>query len=260
MSALLSATDIHFAYNDRPTLRGISVSLSPGQVISLIGPNGSGKSTLIKALLGHLPATGNILWNNKPLSQWRRRDIAKIVAYLPQSPAHDPGQTVLDVLRLGRAPYWGAFGIESSSDESVVNQVSAQLQLTDLLHRPMDHLSGGQRQRVFIGRCLAQQPQALLLDEPSTYLDLKHQLDLYTLLKNLSRQQNLAIMLASHELNLAAAFSDQLMLLNDGAAVASGPPTQVLTPEVLEPVFGVKLQRIELSQGVAAVLPIPMIQ
>jgi iron complex transport system ATP-binding protein len=236
MTPLLQASDIHFAYNDRPALRGVSISLTPGQIIALLGPNGSGKSTFIKVLLGHLHATGQILWNQKDIRQWTRREIAKSVAYLPQSPAYDPTQTVLDVLRLGRAPYWGAFGIESTADEKIVHDIATLLQLDDLLNRPMEEMSGGQRQRVFVGRCLAQQPKALLLDEPSTFLDIKHQFDLCRMLKGLSHTQNLGIIMASHDLNLAGAFADHLMILSEGAIAAAGssarsPPLPLATKE-----------------------------
>src|SRR5213076_2350519 len=113
------------------------------------------------------------------------------VAYLPQSPATEPGQTVLDALRLGRSPYWSAFGLESPRDEQVVRSVSKRLGLDDLLSRPMDELSGGQRQRVFVGRCLVQEPTALLLDEPNTFLDLRHQVELCQLLRQLSKEQSI---------------------------------------------------------------------
>ena len=156
---ILEASDVSFSYGDRPAIRDVSLSLDPGQIIALIGPNGSGKSTLIKALLGHVPASGRILWSGKDLKQWRLRDLAHIVAYLPQSPRHEPGQSVSDVLRLGRAARWGAFGLESSADQRVTLDVARLLGLDSLLDRPLEQMSGGQRQRVFIGRCLTQEPQ-----------------------------------------------------------------------------------------------------
>ncbi|MGA2442996.1 MAG: ABC transporter ATP-binding protein, partial [Tepidisphaeraceae bacterium] len=160
---ILQSTDVSFAYADRPALRGVSISLQSGEIVALIGPNGSGKSTLIKTLLGHLSGQGQILWQDKNLRDWRLRDLARVVAYLPQSPRHEPGQTVADVLRLGRAARWGAFGLESSADQRVTLEVARLLALDDILDRPMEAMSGGQRQRVFIGRCLAQEPAALLL-------------------------------------------------------------------------------------------------
>jgi ABC-type cobalamin/Fe3+-siderophores transport system ATPase subunit len=241
---LLEARDISFSYGDGPAaIREISLSLDPGQVAALIGPNGSGKSTLIKALLGHIPASGKILWQNKPLKEWRLRDLARIAAYLPQSPRHEPGQRVSDILRLGRAARWGAFGLESSADERITLEVARLLGLEKLLDRPLEQMSGGQRQRVFIGRCLTQEPSALLLDEPNTFLDLKHQIELWHLLRELARNKNLAVLVASHELNISGAFADQLILLNDGRIAASGSPDAVLRPEILSPVYGVGIQR-----------------
>jgi ABC-type cobalamin/Fe3+-siderophores transport system ATPase subunit len=240
---LLQAKSVSHAYGDRIALREVSLSLDAGKVVGLIGPNGSGKSTLIKALLGHVPASGEISWRGKNVRHWRPRELARLVAYLPQSPRHEPGQSVAETLRLGRAPYWGAFGLESSADDRVTLEVAALLGLTDLLDRPMERMSGGQRQRVFIGRCLTQEPAALLLDEPNTFLDLKHQIALWRLLRDLAREKNLAVLLASHELNIAGASADHLILLSDGAVAAAGNPDSVLRPEMLSPVYGVGIQR-----------------
>ena len=255
MSELLRAIDLHFAYGDRPTLRGISMSVSTGETVALIGPNGSGKSTLIQSLLGHLPATGAITLDGKPIAQWARKQFARRVAYLAQSPNYEPGQTVLDVLRVGRAPYWGAFGLESPGDAAVVRDVSGQLALDDLLHRSMDELSGGQRQRVFIGRCLVQQPTALLLDEPDTYLDLRHQVELGRLIRTLAKERGMGVLWASHDLNQAAAFADRLVLLRDGAVAAEGRPREVLRADLLSDVYGVPLECIERSGEPPIVIP-----
>ncbi|HLL90929.1 MAG TPA: ABC transporter ATP-binding protein [Tepidisphaeraceae bacterium] len=251
---LLSAAHVAFAYGDQPVLRDVAVALAGGEVVALIGPNGSGKSTLIKCLLGHLRSTGSIAWAGRNLGAWGRRELARFVAYLPQAPSYDVDQTVSDVLRLGRAPYWGAFGIESASDAAVVGNVAARLGLTDLLDRPMAELSGGQRQRVFVGRCLAQQPKALLLDEPNTYLDLRHQVDLGQLLRSLAREQGIGVLMASHDLNLAAAFADRLVLLGGGTVRADGRPTDVLRPDVLEPVYEVPLRRVDVGPGAPPVV------
>ena len=146
MTDLLRASNISFAYGDRPALRDVSLSLAAGELVAVIGPNGSGKSTLIRALLGQHRPNGSIEWDGKPLRTWRRRDLARRVAYLPQAPSADLDQTVEHTLRLGRAPYWHAFGIESEHDQRVVAQVATTLELADLLYRPMAELSGGQRQ------------------------------------------------------------------------------------------------------------------
>jgi iron complex transport system ATP-binding protein len=242
VNQLLRATGVSFAYGERQVLRAVDVTLASAEVVSLIGPNGSGKSTLIKSLLGHLHATGTIEWDGKDLKHWRRKELARVVAYLPQAPAADAEQRVADVLRTGRAPYWGAFGIESERDVEVVGEVAQLLSLNDLLDRQMQELSGGQRQMVFIGRCLAQEPRALLLDEPNTYLDLKHQVELLRALKNLARERKIAVLMASHDLNLAAAFSDRLVLLEKGAIAAHGAAREVLRADLLSRVYEVSVQ------------------
>jgi iron complex transport system ATP-binding protein len=176
---------------------------------------------------------------------------------LPQSPLFDNQQTVREVLRLGRAPYWVAFGLESQHDLEVVEQIAQSLGLHELLKRRMDELSGGQRQRVFLARCLIQEPAALLLDEPSTFLDLKHQVDLMQLLRKLARERNIAVLMASHDLNLSAAGADRLVLLNNGEVVANGSPDEVLNPELLSKVYGVTMQRITREAGQTPIV-VPM--
>src|SRR5947207_11641150 len=147
MKPILTASDVTFAYRAGvPVLREMAMTLSPGEVVALIGPNASGKSTLLRVLLGQLRASGRIEWDGREVANWSLRELAKRVAYLPQAPTHDPMQTVGDVLRLGRAAYWSAFGVESSRDAEVVRDVAQLLGLTELLDRPMDQLSGGQRQ------------------------------------------------------------------------------------------------------------------
>jgi ABC-type cobalamin/Fe3+-siderophores transport system ATPase subunit len=242
---LLDATGVNFAYGDRPVLRDVRVSLAAGDVVALIGPNGSGKSTLIKSLLGHLDAAGDIAWDGRAMRDWRRRDLARFVAYLPQSPAFDAQQRVADVLRLGRAPYWGPFGLESPRDVEVVGRVVEELRLGEWTGRRMDEISGGQRQLVYVARALVQEPRALLLDEPNTYLDLRHQVELAQLMRRLARERSLGLLVASHDLNLAAAFADRLVLLQDGTVAADGSPDIVLQPDLLTRVYGVAMERVE---------------
>jgi ABC-type cobalamin/Fe3+-siderophores transport system ATPase subunit len=198
----LIARDLSFAYGDAPVLRGVSVSLKGGEVVALLGPNGSGKSTLIRLLLGQLGSGHDVTWDTQPLRDWRPRELARQVAYLPQAPLIDPALSVQEVLRLGGAPYWGAFGLESPRDERVVIEVAALLGLGPILGRPLDQLSGGQRQRVFVGRCLVQEARALLLDEPGTFLDLRHQVEVSQLLRRLAKETGVGVLMASHDFNV----------------------------------------------------------
>jgi iron complex transport system ATP-binding protein len=249
MPDVLTASNVWFAYGEKPVLRIAAMTLKPGEVVALLGPNGSGKSTLIRAVLGLVEARGEIHWLDRALSQWTRRELARKIAYLPQNPSYEPAQTVAHVLRLGRAPYWSAFGIESPRDEKAVNDVAAMLELADLLARPMDELSGGQRQRVFVGRCLVQEPLAMLLDEPNTFLDLKHQVELSQLLRKLAREKSIGVLLASHDLNLAGSFADRLLLLREGQIIAQGSPQDVLREEVLSSTYGLPIERIDRGES-----------
>ena len=236
-------------------LRGVSVRLAAGEVVALIGPNGSGKSTLLRVLLGQLHATaGEVLWDGRNVRAWPRRELARRVAYLPQSPTAEPDQTVLDVLRNGRAPYWGAFGVESARDVAVVDQVAEQLGIHEFLRRPIGELSGGQRQSVFVGRCLVQEPAALLLDEPNTFLDLRHQVEVLRLLKALAKERRLGVMMASHDLNLAGMAADRLVLLEEGCVGCDGSINEVLAPELLTRVYKTTLCRID-SEGAPIIRP-----
>lgn len=243
--SLLQATNLEFSYGDRPVLRGVSVRLAGGEVVALLGPNGSGKSTLLRVLLGQLGTSrGEVLWDGRNLGGWPRRQLARRVAYLPQSPTAEPDQTVLEVLRNGRAPYWGAFGVESARDVQIVEQVAEQLGLHEFLSRPIGQLSGGQRQSVFIARCLIQEPAALLLDEPNTFLDLRHQVELIRLLKRLAKDRGLGVMMASHDLNLAGMVADRLVLLDKGVVAREGEPQSVLDPALVSAVYGVGMRRV----------------
>jgi iron complex transport system ATP-binding protein len=254
---LLSADNLWFSYGERAALRGVSMTLAPGEVVALIGPNGSGKSTLLRLLAGHLRGAGEIRWDDRDIHRWRRRELARRVAYLPQMPTHDPQHRVIDVLRVGRAPYWSAFGIESPRDGQIVTRVAGQLELVDLLYRHMDSLSGGQRQRVFIGRCLAQEPAAMLLDEPNTFLDLRHQVELLTLLRKLTREHSIGVLMASHDLNLAGGFVDRMTLLSEGQPAASGTAAQVMTESLISKVYGLEMQQIDRGAGAPVLIPRP---
>lgn len=249
LEMMLQARQIDFAYDAAPVLRNVALSLAVGQTMAVIGPNGSGKSTLLRVLLGDLRTTGTVTWDDKPIQNWPPRQLARRLAYLPQWPAFDPADRVADVLRLGRAPYAGPFGIESATDSTVVAKVAQRLELTPLLARQMDQLSGGQRQRVFIGRCLVQEPAALLLDEPDAHLDLHYRAALCRLLREIATEQRIAILAAVHDLNVAGSFADTCLLLNEGRVVANGPADQVLTAENLEPVFQTPIRRVDSAGG-----------
>jgi len=248
MRELLNVQNAGFSFGDRRVLDGVDLFLATGEVLALLGPNGSGKSTLIKGLFGHLHLTGNVSWQGKSLASWHRKELAKLVAYLPQSPVFDDSQTVVEALRLGRMPYWGAFGIESQRDVEVVHRVAEQLGLTGWLKRPMGELSGGERQRVFVGRCLVQEAKVLLLDEPHTFLDIRHQVDLCELLRQLAQETGLAVIMAMHDLNLAGVYSDRAIVLGSGRVALQGPVSE-LDAERLSAVFQTPLRKVQGESG-----------
>lgn len=242
MTPLLTIDNLGVSLATRPVLHGISSSLAAGEIVALVGANGSGKTTLLRAALGHVTSTGMVRWNGQPLRDLARRTLATIAAYLPQTPTTEVGDSVIDTLRLGRSPFQKAFGIERAEDEAIVQAVAADLELADLLNRPIESLSGGQRQRVLLGRCLVQSPQALLLDEPATFLDLKHQVDLHKLLGRLARERRMGVLMASHDLNLAAAHADRIIVLKNGRVLAQVPTSEVLSETLLADAFEVEIR------------------
>jgi iron complex transport system ATP-binding protein len=254
---MLRAERVGFGYRaDRPVLREVSLEARAGRTTVLLGPNGSGKSTLLKVMLGLLtPTAGAVTLEGKALRAYSARELARAVAYLPQSPAHEAGQTVGEVVRAGRTPYLRAFGLESEADVAAVRETAGVLQLEELMGRPMEELSGGQRQRAFLGRALAQEPRVLLLDEPNTFLDLQHQAQLWQLLRKLAREKGLAILAASHDLNLSAAFADELVLLDRGEVAARGTADEVMNAALLSRVYGVAMERVERAGKTPVVFP-----
>jgi len=252
---LLQANNLDVTLGKHTVLTDVSVTLDAGELVTLIGPNGSGKTTLLRAVLGHVRAGGSVKWLDRDLKKWRSRELARHIAYMPQTPVYEPGDRVIEVLRLGRSPHQGLLGVESTGDEATVANVAAELELTDLLDRRVETLSGGQRQRVFLGRCLVQTPQAILLDEPATFLDLRHQVELYRLLRRLAEQKQIGVIMASHDLNLAATHADRAVVLKEGRVVASGAIDDVMTEPIMSEAFDLRMKRIEVD-GVVQIVAI----
>jgi iron complex transport system ATP-binding protein len=242
-TAILTCTDLVVRFGKSTVLDGVSLDVRAGEIVSVIGPNGSGKTTLIRAMLGFVkPASGTAA-------------VAGDVGYLPQVPGVLPGQRVGDVLLSGRPSQHHSFGLETRHDVEVVESIAKRLELAGLLNRSIDTLSGGQRQRAFVGRALASEPKSLVLDEPATFLDLKHQVELYHLLRDLCRERQLAVLIASHDLNLSAAYCDRIVVLNKGKIVADGAPREVLRAQLLSDVYGVALNRLEV-EGQVHIVPV----
>ncbi len=232
--------DLVVAYGHRPIIAHQSLRIPAGQITGLIGPNGSGKSTLLKALAGINPlVAGQITVNGHVLAHLSPKAIAKEVAYLAQSPSVPGDLTVATLVRLGRYAYHKGFFGHDSEEAALVRRALVQAKIADFANRPLNSLSGGQRQRAFIAMTLAQDASILMLDEPTTYLDLTHQLDVLNLMQRLNQESGKTVVVVLHDLNQAARYCDQLVCVHDGAIVATGTPAEVLTAPLLAQVFEV---------------------
>src|SRR5581483_6571185 len=228
---LLSAHSLAFSYGVVPTLSEIDLDLEAGALRALIGPNGSGKTTLLKLLTGILtPARGTVRYRDADLRTMNRREIARHLALVPQESNLQFSFTVRQMVMLGRTPYIGAMAGPSARDRAVVTEVMELTETDALADRVITELSGGEQQRVVVAMALAQEPEVLLLDEPTVHLDLSHQVEILDLLRRLNRERGLTVLATMHDLNLAALYFDDLVLLARGRIVAHGSPQAVLTP------------------------------
>jgi len=244
--ARLSGRDLTVAYGDRAVVRDLNLDVLDGTVTAVIGPNGCGKSTLLRALGRLMPARGgHVLLDGNRIDRMPTREVARLLGVLPQSPIAPEGITVGDLVALGRHPHQAWYRQWSSDDEQAVAEALAWTELSDLAHRPVDTLSGGQRQRAWISMALAQGTDLLLLDEPTTYLDLAHQIDVLDLIERLHAEWGRTVVMVLHDLNLAARYADRLVAMRDGRIVASGPPAEVLTPDLLEQTFSLRAQVLQ---------------
>ncbi|MCP2331560.1 ABC transporter ATP-binding protein [Actinoalloteichus caeruleus] len=225
----LRAVDISAGYRGRPVLRAVDAEVPAGGWLGVIGPNGAGKSTLLKTLAGLLPHEGTVTVDGTSIDGLRPRQRARVLGYAPQTPEPPTGLTVTDYVLLGRSPYLPPLGREGRSDLRVVAEVLARLDLAGMATRPLATLSGGERQRAVLARVLAQQPRVLLLDEPTTGLDVGHAQALLELVDRLRREDGVTVVTTLHDLTLAAQYADRLVFLVDGAVTASGAPGEVLT-------------------------------
>lgn len=244
--ARLTAERITLGYGDRIVIDGLDLELEPGIVTTVIGPNGCGKSTLLRAL-GRLlsPNSGRILLDGKAIAKMRTRDVAKTLGMLPQTPVAPEGLTVADLVARGRHPHQSWLSQWSRSDEAEVTAALAKTGIADLADRPIDQLSGGQRQRAWISMALAQGTDILLLDEPTTYLDLAHSIEVLDLIDRLHADLGRTVVMVLHDLNLAIRYSDRLVVLSEGRIVACGSPEDIVDSALLRTVFGLDAAVIE---------------
>jgi iron complex transport system ATP-binding protein len=238
----------------REVLRGLDLVAHAGEITAVIGPNGAGKSTLLRALIGILPATGAITFDSRPATQWPREERARALAYLPQDRTVHWSLSARAVVALGRLPYRPLGVGQSAADETAVDAALAAMDTTHLAVRPVSELSGGELARVLAARALAQQPRALLADEPVAGLDPAHQLSLFRHLASLAAS-GCTVIVALHDLSLAARFCHSIVLIDEGRARAAGPAQEVLTPAHLAAAYGIDA-RYRMVDGVPVVLPL----
>ena len=237
----LAARDLQLAYGDHVVVDGLDLEILDGTVTAVIGPNGCGKSTVVKALGRLLPAKrGHVLLDGRRIDRTPTREVAKVLGVLPQAPVAPEGLTVGDLVARGRHPHQKWYRQWSSDDEEVVAEALAWTDMAEHAERRLDELSGGQRQRVWISMALAQGPEVLLLDEPTTFLDLAHQVDVLELVGRLHRERGRTVVMVLHDLNLAARYAERLIAMRDGVVMADGTPAEVLTPDLLREVFALE--------------------
>lgn len=253
---ILRARDVHFAYpGGRPVLRGVDLNAREGELLCILGPNGSGKTTLLKCLLGLLrPSGGAIQVAGRNLRAYRALDLAQVVSYVPQTARAAFPFTVAQIVMMGRTPHMSRLGLPSELDRRVSRAAMEMTGVTEFARRELDTLSGGEQQTVMIARALAQQPRLMLLDEPTSHLDVKHQLDIHRLMSKLAHEWGMAVVCVSHDVNMAGRFADRLVLLSQGRCVAAGAPAEVIRADVLEAVYQVRVRLMDVGGPAPMVL------
>jgi iron complex transport system ATP-binding protein len=244
---MLAARDLCFSYPDRPVLQGVSLTLSPGEVLAVLGPNGAGKSTLLRCLAGALAPQGRVELSGRALASVPPTERARLLAFVPQHVPTRLPMTVFEAVLLGRRPYlsWRP----RPQDLEAVWESLSLLGLTDLAQREFSEISGGQRQKVALARALAQESRLLVMDEPTSSLDLRHQMEVMALLCALAEERDVGVVLAMHDLNLAARFASRAILLHRGRVLADGEPDRVLTEASIREVYGVDVLRVPAGSG-----------
>lgn len=258
----IQISDLQLAYDAEPIIHQLTAVITPGEVTALVGPNGCGKSTLLRGLARLLkPKAGDVLLDGKAIHQLPTKELAKRLGILPQGPTAPEGLTVFELVAQGRYPHQGFFQQWSANDEAVCRDAIAVTNMIEFADRPLDTLSGGQRQRAWIAMALAQDTPILLLDEPTTYLDIGYQLEVMELIEKLNRERRMTIVLVLHDLNQAARYSDRMIVLRRGLIYDDGAPTEVLTQTLLREVFNVHANIVtDPDSGTPVCLPFGTVQ
>lgn len=237
---MLTVKDICFSYREKPVLENIDLEVRKGEIIGILGPNGCGKTTLLKLLNRNLhPRSGRILMEDQDLEDISKRRIARHIAVVPQSNEIRFAFSVRDIVSMGRMPFLDRFQGESSEDMRIVEEAMEKTNIADFADRLINTMSGGERQRVIIARALAQRPEVILLDEPTLHLDINHQFEVLDLVKRLSKEEGLTVIIVSHDLPMVVKYCDRMVLIHDHRVHALGTPEEVLTTENMRTVFNI---------------------
>lgn len=256
--SILKINDISYQYGKGFTaLSQISFSIEKKDFYVILGPNGSGKTTLLRIISGVLhPCSGEVLLQEKPIQKMSRRQTARKISFVPQNITVDFPFSVKEVVLMGRFSHTKGLGIENKKDIDIAQYAMEMTGTWDLSNRMIHQLSGGERQRVFIAQAIAAEAEIMILDEPISSLDIKYKIEILELLANLNRRQNITIITTLHDLNLAGAFADKILLLKKGSVAAQGPPKEVLVPSIIEPVYNTRFNTIEDGTGGRLIIPI----
>ena len=253
---MISLERVSVSLGGTPIVEGVSFAVEEGEWLTLIGPNGAGKSTLLRALAQLVPFTGDIRLDGRPLGRVRRKELARRIAFVPQSPLLPPEMRVREYVLLGRTPYIATLASERRSDHEAADRSLRRLELLELAHRPLRTLSGGEQQRAVLARALAQEAPVLLLDEPTAALDLGRQQQVLELVAELRLHGRLTVISAMHELTLAAQYADRLALVSGGRLVAAGVPREIATRELIAEHYNARVEVIGDGADPIAVIPV----
>ncbi len=253
----LYTENLQIAYDKRIIVDSLNIAIPKGKITALVGANGSGKSTILKTMSRLMkPTKGHVILDGKKIHQVATKQIAKELAILPQNPSAPGGLTVYELISYGRSPHQTGFSVGNKEDRNMVDWALKMTNLEEFKDRPIENLSGGQRQRAWIAMALAQDTSILFLDEPTTFLDMTHQLDVMNILKQLNETENRTIVMVVHDLNHASRYAEHMIAIKNGQVAASGTPQEVMTCEVLEDVFNIKADiLIDPRSGVPLCLP-----
>ncbi len=252
---MITFEDVTVRYGNDFALSGVGGTVADGEWVGLIGPNGAGKTTLLRAIVQLVRGRGRTLVGDRATDRMTRRDLARMVAYVPQKPELPAEMSVADYILLGRSPHIGYFGFEKAQDHQVCADLLERLDLAHMARRSLATLSGGELQRLVLGRALAQEAPVLLLDEPTSALDLGRRVDALEIVDAVRREHGLTVLSAMHDLTLAGQFADRLILLAHGSVAAAGPPADVLDEQVLTEHFGHQVQVLRSPDGELIVAP-----